>query len=178
MSLSDDLTTIQTAENTDDAVIAQCASDISAVITNVQNLLNQIPTAATAAEVHALAIQASAQVGTLGAVKTSLDSLVTSSANLPPTPPAVTVTITPTTAVVSNSGTIQFTATASDGSAVTYSVSDSTLGNVSAAGLFTADPTNQGAEMVIASNSAGISATANVTVGNPASPSFKKAVKK
>lgn len=98
MALQDDLDSIQASETSNDQAITDIGTDIETVVTNVQALLGQIPTAATTAEATALAIQASAETGKLGAIKASLDALNVSVA--PPAPPVTPVVpVTPVTPV-------------------------------------------------------------------------------
>jgi uncharacterized protein YjdB len=77
--------------------------------------------------------------------------------------PALTVSISPTSATVPVGGSQSFSATVSDGSAPTYSVSPTDLGTVDQTGAFVAGAA-AGTGAVIATASDGSSASASVTV--------------
>lgn len=79
---------------------------------------------------------------------------------------SVTVTIAdPLSTDVVNGTTLQLTATASDGSAITWSSSDETKATVDSTGLVTADTTNVGAVTITATAAgSGASATIELTV--------------
>ena len=109
---------------------------------------------------HAVALEATYLIGSLAAA-----------------PAPISVTIAPTTAQVSVGGSVQFTPTVTGSTAgVSFTVSPSTLGTISASGMFTGVAAGQGTVTAASTQDPTKSASALLTVNSVVSPPPKNAI--